>query len=97
MKKVFSVSLWMMIQPFLSVATWFFFFIAVERLGERSLAVTNLARSLSALPFIIIHAFATATNSLVSNLIGENKTSQVWRLIGKNQIFAFFVVVPLLI
>ena len=97
LKKVFTVSFWMMLQPFISVVIWFFFFVAVERLGERSLAVTNLARSLSALPFIIIQAFATATNSLVSNLIGENKTSQVWRLIGKNQIFAFSVVVPLLI
>ena len=97
LKKVFTVSFWMMIQPFLSVGVWFFFFIAVERLGERSLAVINLARSLSALPFIVIHAFATATNSLVSNLIGENKTSQVPRLITKIMFVAFLLVIPLLI
>lgn len=96
LKKVFSVSFWLMIQPFLSVGVWFFFFIAVERLGERSLAVINLARSLSALPFIIIHAFATATNSLVSNLIGENKIAQVWRLINKILLSASVMVIPLL-
>lgn len=97
LKKVFSVSFWMMLQPFISVGVWFFFFIAVERLGERSLAVVNIVRSLSALPFIIIHAFATATNSLVSNLIGERKISQVWRLIRKIMVSAFTMVVPILI
>jgi putative MATE family efflux protein len=97
LKKVFTVSFWMMLQPFISVGVWFFFFIAVERLGERSLAVVNIVRSLSALPFIIIHAFATSTNSLVSNLIGENKVSQVWRLIGKIMISAFAIVVPILV
>ena len=97
LKKVFTVSFWMMLQPFISVGVWFFFFIAVERLGERSLAVVNIVRSLSALPFIIIHAFATATNSLVSNLIGENKIPQVWRLIWKITISALIMVVPLLI
>ena len=97
LKKVFSVSFWMMLQPFLAVGVWFFFFIAVEHLGERSLAVINLARSLSALPFIIIHAFATAANSLVSNLIGENKTSQVWRLINKLLLSAQIFTLPLLL
>ena len=97
LKKVFSVSFWMMLQPFLAVGVWFFFFIAVEHLGERSLAVINLARSLSALPFIIINAFATAANSLVSNLIGENKIPQVWRLIGKLLLSAHIFVLPLLL
>lgn len=97
LKKVFSVSFWMMLQPFLSVGIWFFFFLAVERLGERSLAAINLIRTLSALPFIIIHAFATATNSLVSNLIGENKSDQVWRLINKLLLSAFVFVMPLLV
>ena len=97
LKKVFSVSFWLMLQPFLSVGVWFFFFLAVEHLGERSLAVTNLARSLSALPFIIIHAFATAANSLVSNLLGAGKTNQVWPLIVKIILFTGCFVTPLLI
>lgn len=97
LKKVFSVSFWMMLQPFLSIGVWFFFFLAVERLGERSLAVVNLARSMSALPFIITHAFATTTNSLVSNLIGEGRINQVWRLINKILFAAFAVIVPLLL
>ena len=68
----------------------------MEHLGERSLAVINLARTLSALPFIIIHAFATSANSLVSNLIGEGKIPLVWRLINKLLLAAFLCVMPLL-
>ena len=97
LKRVFSISFWMMLQPFLSISIWFFFFIAVERLGERPLAVVNLARALSALAFIVIHAFATAANSLVSNIIGEGKSSQVGRLLGKIMILAHLMVVPMLI
>ena len=97
LKKVFSVSFWMMLQPFLSISVWFIFFIAVERLGERTLAVVNLGRAISALPFIILHAFATTTNSLVSNIIGEGRSSQVWRLIRKITLAALIVIVPLLV
>ena len=97
LKKVFSVSFWMMLQPFLSISVWFIFFIAVERLGERTLAVVNLGRAISALPFIILHAFATTTNSLVSNIIGEGHSSQVWRLIRKITLAALIVIVPLLV
>ena len=97
LKNVFSVSFWMMLQPFLSISVWFFFFIAVERLGERPLAVVNLARSLSALPFMVIHAYATSANSLVSNLIGENKTDQVFRLLRKVLLMAFAAVTPMLL
>lgn len=97
LKKVFSVSFWMMLQPFLSISVWFIFFIAVERLGERTLAVVNLGRAISALPFIILHAFATTTNSLVSNIIGEGRSSQVWRLIRKITLAALILIVPLLV
>lgn len=97
LKKVFAVSSWMMLQPFMSIGVWFFFFIAVERLGERPLAVINLARAVSAMPFIIIHACATAANSLISNLLGQNKPEQVKRLILKMLASGVVTVVPLLL
>ena len=97
LKKVLTVSLWMMLQPFLSIAVWFFFFIAIERLGERPLAIINLARTVSALPFIIIHACATTANSLISNLIGEGKIDQVKRLLLKMLAAGYIAVVPLLV
>ena len=45
LKEVFSISVWSMLQFFTSVAIWFLFFVAIERLGETELAVSNIVRS----------------------------------------------------
>lgn len=97
LKKVFTVSFWMMLQPFLSISVWFFFFLAVEHLGERSLAVVNLARTLSSVPFLVTHACATTASSLVSNLIGEGKINLTFRLVRKITISGICTVTPMLL
>ena len=45
LKRILNVSLWTMIQNFVSMSTWFLFFLAVEHLGERPLAITNIIRN----------------------------------------------------
>ena len=62
-----------MLQFFTSVAIWFLFFVAIERLGETELAVSNIVRSVSALFSVIVNALAGVTGSLVSNLIGAGE------------------------
>ena len=62
-----------MLQFFMSVAIWFLFFLAIERLGETKLAASNIVRSVSALFAVIVNALASVTNSLVSNLIGARE------------------------
>ena len=47
LKRMLNVSFWTMIQNFFSLSTWFLFFLYVEHLGERSLAVTNIVRNVS--------------------------------------------------
>ena len=49
------------------------------------------------MPFIVIHASSTAANSLTSNLIGADKTSQVWRLFRKIYLSCAVIVLPMLI
>lgn len=44
--RILSISCFTMVQYFLSMATWFVFFIAVERLGQRELAIANIVRSI---------------------------------------------------
>ena len=94
---ILSVSGWTMIQSFISVTTWFIFFLAVEHLGERELAITNIVRSISALGFMVVQAFASTASSLVSNLIGAERTGEVmglsWRIIKLSYAF----IVPLII
>ena len=49
LKGILSVSLWSMIQNFLSIGTWFIFFLYIEHLGERALAVSNISEFCSIL------------------------------------------------
>ena len=45
LKRILNVSVWTMIQNFVSLSTWFMFFLFVEHLGERSLAIANIIRN----------------------------------------------------
>lgn len=83
LKDILSVSVWTMVQNFFSVSTWFIFFMFVEHLGERSLAISNLVRSISGFLWVFVSAFASTCSSLVSNLIGEGHTDSVPRLIRR--------------
>lgn len=80
LKEVFFVSIWSMLQYFTSVAIWFLFFLAIERLGETELAVSNIIRSISALFSVIVNALAGVTSSLISNLIGTGEKKNVFPL-----------------
>lgn len=77
LKKIFPVSFWTMVQSFISLSTWFLFFLFIEHLGKEPLAITNIIRSISGLLFMIISAFAATCSSLVSNLIGAGNTDSV--------------------
>ena len=54
LKRMLNVSFWTMIQNFFSLSTWFLFFLYVEHLGERSLAVTNIVRNVSGILFMVL-------------------------------------------
>ena len=79
----------MMIQQFVSLSVWFVFFIFVEKIGEKALAVSNIVRSIYVIVMIPIWGFSTATNTLVSFLIGSKNHNQVLSLIFKIVIISF--------
>lgn len=89
--RILSISCFTMLQYFLSMATWFIFFIAVERLGQRELAIANIVRSIYVVLLIPVNALATTTNSLVSNAIGAGGIKHVIPLIKKIARFSFFI------
>jgi len=94
LKKVLGVSIWMMIQHGLVFGGWFVFFIAVEHLGERSLATTNIVRNISSFLFMFVQSFASVNSSLVSNLIGEGKHSEVMKLCRKMIYLCYAFILP---
>ena len=94
LKKIFPVSFWTMIQSFISLSTWFLFFLFIEHLGKEALAITNVIRSISGLLFMVVAAFAATCSSLVSNLIGAGKTDSVMPTIWQHVRLAFCLVLP---
>lgn len=80
-RHILSVSVFMMIQQFIPLATWFVFFLAIEHIGQRELAIANVVRSIYILVLIPVQALSTTTNTLVSNAMGARATDQVPRII----------------
>lgn len=95
--RVCSLSSWTMMQLFLTIFVWFFFFIAVEHQGERPLAVINLIRALTAIPFVFISSFATAGNTIISNMIGAQGPGEVLKTVWKVCAAAALAVLPALL
>jgi len=82
-KRIFNVSSPIMLQNFLSLSSWFIFFMIIEKIGERELAISHIIRSIYMVLMIPLFGFSSATNTLVSNLIGQGKNNQVLTLIKR--------------
>lgn len=92
LKKVLSISIFTMFQYFISMSTFFLFFVAVERIGQAELAMANIVRSVYIVLFIPVNSLATTANSLVSNTIGAGHKEEVLPLISKIAKFCFVIV-----
>lgn len=82
-KRLIRVATPVMLQNFFSMAAWLTFFLLIEKLGEQALAVSNIIRSFYIILIIPMWGFSSATNSLVSNLIGQGKQDQVMSFVYK--------------
>ena len=83
LKGMMPVCTWTMIQNTVSISTWFIFFLYIEHLGERALAVSNITRSVSGLIWVVLQAFSATCSTLVSNIIGEGHQEKVMSLVKR--------------
>lgn len=97
LKRILNISSFTMLQHFLSMGTFFVFFMVVERLGERQLAIANIARSIYILFYIPVNALSTTTNSLVSNTIGAGNISFVMPLIKHIGKISFYIMLTIVV
>jgi multidrug resistance protein, MATE family len=67
----------------ISILSWEYFYILIEHDGERALAISNTLRNIFGLFGIFSWAFASTTNSMVSNVIGQGKSELVMPLIRR--------------
>lgn len=77
------------LQHLLSMGSWFFFFVMIEKLGPSDLAVSNVIRTVYMVLMTPVWGFAQSANSMVSNIIGQNLHSQVLKLTGKIALLGF--------
>ena len=83
LKGMMPVCTWTMIQHTISVSTWFIFFLFIEHLGERSLAISNIVRGVSGIIWVVLQAFSSTCSTLVSNIIGEGHQEKVMSLVKR--------------
>jgi putative MATE family efflux protein len=80
---IFRQSSPLVLQWLLSIFAWLLFYIFIEHHGEHSLAISNTMRNIFGLFGIFVWAFASTSNAMVSNVIGQGKKDQVIPLIKK--------------
>ncbi|PXY01164.1 MATE family efflux transporter [Marinifilum breve] len=93
--RLLKVSFPMMIQNFLALSCWFVFFLLVEKMGERELAISNIIRSIYVLIMVPVWAFASAANTLVSQVLGEGEPKEVMPVIFRTIKLSFLAVLAL--
>lgn len=71
------------IQFALSTASWEFFYILIEHHGVQPLAISNIMRNLFGIFGCFAWSFASASNSMVSNIIGQKLQHRVKELLFK--------------
>jgi multidrug resistance protein, MATE family len=67
----------------ISVGSWEYFYILIEHHGPRALAISNTMRNIFGLFGIFSWAFASTTNTMVSNIIGQGRHNEVIPLINR--------------
>jgi MATE family multidrug resistance protein len=92
---ILNLSIFIMFQYFISISTWFMFFIFIERMGEQPLAVSNIGRSMYILLMIPGQARSTSVNTLVSNLIGAGRKEEVMPFIKRVMGIVFLIAFPM--
>jgi putative MATE family efflux protein len=80
---ILSLSLPLMFQLAISIASWEFFYILIEHHGQQALAVSNVMRNIFGLVGCLTWAFAATSAAMVSNIIGQGRKDEVPFLIRK--------------
>jgi putative MATE family efflux protein len=95
-KKTLEISIYVMMQNFASLGGWFVFFMIVEHMGERTLAISNIIRSIYMVLMIPIWGFSSAVNTLVSNSLGAKHPDKVIPIIIKASKMSFLSILAVI-
>ncbi len=95
-RQQFGLSISTSAQTFISIASWFLFFLLIEKyMTIRDLAVSNLIRNLYFCLSVPSWGFFTGINTLVSSLIGQNAHHSVLEAIRKTALISTVITILL--
>lgn len=104
LRRILDLSVWTMVQDFISCGTWFLFFLAVEHLGTTELAVSNILRNVSAVCYMAVTALGVTAGTLAANMMGSCESlpadllrSRMLRMLRKSVWLCTLVLAPLLL
>jgi putative MATE family efflux protein len=75
----------------ISILSWEYFYILIEHHGEQALAISNTMRNIFGVFGIFAWSFAATSNSMVSNLIGQQRIAEVIPLIKRIATISFSI------
>lgn len=79
-RQMFNLSAPIVLQNFLSMGAWFLFFVLIEKMGQHELAISNVVRTIYMVLMTPIWGYSQAANTMVSNIIGQDKGEEVMKL-----------------
>lgn len=82
-QRTLTVASPLIVQFLFSIGGWLLFFIFIEHLGKQSLAASQVLRNIFGIVGVGTWALATTCNTMVSNLIGQDKQNEVMQIILK--------------
>jgi len=83
MGRILKISTPTMVQKLFSFSVWFIFFVLIEKMGETATGISSITRSIYMILITPCFAFSTTTNTLVSRIIGEGRSNQIFPTINK--------------
>lgn len=81
--QLFNLSSAVVVQSIVGLGSWFAFFAIIEKIGERELAISNLARMVYLILSVPTWGYASGINTMVSHFIGRGKRQAVLPVIWK--------------
>lgn len=89
LRQIFQVSTPLILQNFISISAWFLFFTMIEKTGELNFGVSIIIRSIYSVFMNSAIALGSATNSMVSNLIGQGRNHEIPSFLRRVMILSF--------
>ena len=82
-KNIVNLSAPIIMQNLLSMGAWLVFFLFIEKIGAHELAISNIVRASYMLSMTPMWGFSVAANSMISNVIGQERKDDVLLLLHR--------------